>query len=70
LVTVLIYKKGDKRDCSNYRGTSLLPATYKTLSNVLLSRLTPYAEKTIRDHQCRFRPNRSITDHIFYFRQL
>jgi len=51
-----IYKKGDKTDCSNYRGISLLPAMYKVLSNILLSRLTPYAEEIIGDHQCGFRP--------------
>jgi len=39
-----IYKKGRKTDCSNYRDMSLLPTTYKILSNILLSRLTPYAE--------------------------
>jgi hypothetical protein len=35
------------------------------LSNVLLSRLTPYAEEFIGDHQCGLRRNRSTTDHIF-----
>jgi len=51
---VPIYKKGDKTDCNNYRGVSRLPTTYKILSNILLSRLTPYAEKIIGDHQCGF----------------
>jgi hypothetical protein len=58
-IIVPVYKKGDKTDCSNYRGVSRLPAAYKVLSNILLSRLTPYAEEIIGDHQCRFRCNRS-----------
>jgi hypothetical protein len=46
-----MYKKGNETDCSNYRGISLLPTTDKILSNILLSRLTAYAEE-INDHQC------------------
>jgi hypothetical protein len=67
---VTIYKKGDKTDGSDYRGISLLSTTYKILSNILLSRLTPYAEEIIRDHQCGFRLNRSTTDHIFSIPQI
>ena len=46
-IIVPIHKKGDKTDCNNYRGISLLPTTYKILSNILLSRLIPYAEEVI-----------------------
>ena len=69
-IIVPIYKKGDKTDCNNYRGISLLPTTYKVLSNILLSRLIPYAEEVIGDHQCGFRSNRSTTDHIFCIYQI
>jgi len=53
LIIVLIYK-GDKPDCSNYRGITLLASTYKILSNILLSRLTPNADEIIGYLQCNF----------------
>jgi hypothetical protein len=49
---VPIHKRGDKTDCSNYQGTSLLSTSYKKFSNILLSRLTPYADEITGDHQC------------------
>jgi len=69
-VIVNIHKKGDKTDCNYYRGISLLPTTYKILSNFLLSRLTPYAKEIIGDHQCGFRRNRATIDRIFCIRQI
>jgi hypothetical protein len=69
-IIVQIYKKGDKMDCSNYREISLLSTSYKILSNILLSRLTPYVDEIIGDHQCAFRRNRSTTDQIFFIRQI
>ena len=65
-----IHKKGDKTDCNNDSGISLLPTTYKILYNILLSRLIPYGEEVIWDHQCGSRRNRSTTDHIFCIRQI
>ena len=69
-IIVPIHKKGDKTDCNNYRGISLSPTTYKILSNILPSRLTPYAEEIIGDHQCGFRRNRSTAGHLFCIRQI
>ena len=47
-----------------------MATTYKISSNILLSRLTPYAEEIIGDHQRAFRRNMSTTDHIFCIRQI
>jgi hypothetical protein len=69
-IIVPIYKKGDKKDCNNYRSISFLPTMYKILSNILLSRLSPYAKDVIGNHQCGFRRNRSTTDHIFCIRKM
>ena len=70
LIIVPIHKEGYKTDCNNYRSILLLPTAHKILSNILLSRLIPYAEGVIGDHQCGFRRNRSTTDHIFCIRQI
>jgi len=67
---VPIHKKGDKTDCNNYRGILLLPTTYKVLSNILLSRLIPYAEEVTGDQQCGFQCNRLTTDHTFCICQI
>jgi hypothetical protein len=37
-IIVPVHKKGDKTDCNNYCGISLLSTSYKILSNTLLSR--------------------------------
>ena len=66
----LSIRRAKKTGCSNYRGVSLLPCTYKILSNILLSRLIPYAVEIAGDHQCGFRRNRSATDHIFCILQI
>jgi hypothetical protein len=68
-VIVPVHKKGDKTDCNNYRGRSLLSTAYNILSNILLSTLGPYIDEIIVDHQCGFRRNRSTTDQIFCIHQ-
>jgi hypothetical protein len=46
-IIVPIYERGDKTDGSYYRGISLLPTSYKSLSNILLSRVSPYVDEII-----------------------
>jgi hypothetical protein len=62
--------KEAKTDCSKYKGVSLLQTTYKILSNIPLSILTPFGEEIIWDHQCGFRHKSSTTDDIFCIRQI
>lgn len=69
-IIVPVSKMGDKTDCSNYWGISRLSTTYRILPNILLSMLTPYADKIIGGHQCEFCHKRSTTDHIFYICQI
>jgi len=64
-----VCKKGDKTDNSNYRWISLLPTTYKILSDIIW-RLTLYIGQIIGDHQCEFWCNRSTTDQIFCICQI
>jgi hypothetical protein len=61
-IIVPVHKKGDKTDCSNYRGIS---TSYKIVSSILLSRLSPYIDEIIENHQCRFRRNSSTINQIF-----
>ena len=71
-VIVSLYKnKGEKSDCSNYRGVTLLSTAGKILARVLLDRLIPaIAEEVLPESQCRFRANRGTTDMIFILRQI
>ena len=69
-IIVSNYKKGDTTYCSNYRGISLMSATYKILASILLSRFNPYAEEITGDHEGGFLRNRSSTDHIFCIREI
>jgi hypothetical protein len=43
-------EKGDKADCNNYCGISLLSISYKILSNIFLSLLSQYINEIIGDY--------------------
>ena len=58
------HKKGDLRDCSNYRGIMLLSTPGKVLNRVLLERMKEAVDPKLRDQQAGFRRNRSCADQI------
>jgi len=61
-VVVPIFKKGDRRVCSNYRGITLLRNVY---SRVLERRLRPIVEPQLQEEQCGFRPSCGTVGQIF-----
>jgi sorting nexin-29 len=69
-IIVPVYKKGDKIDCSNYRGISPLSAAYRIVSNIFVSRLIPCMDEIIGKHNCLFLSNSSTTDPIFCICQM
>ena len=68
---ITLYKnKGDRSDCNNYRGISLLSIVGKTFARAMLNRPQSLAERVYPEAQCGFRTQRSTIDMIFSLRQL
>ena len=71
VIVSLCKNKGEKSDCSNYRGITLLSMAGKILARVLLNRLIPtIAQGNTPESQCGFRSNRGTIDMIFALRQI
>jgi len=64
-----LYKKGDKRDHSNYRGISLLSIVSKLYEAVIYERLDGYCEveEKIEEEQGGFRKWRGCIDQLYTF---
>lgn len=65
-----IFKKGDSRECSNYRGITLLSVVSKVYEHILEKRLRSVTEEQLEDAQSGFRKGRSVQDHIFSIKQM
>lgn len=68
---ISIYKKGDRSECGNYRGISLLSIAGKVLARVILNRLTQHVtDSIIPETQCGFRSGKGTVDMIFSLKQV
>jgi hypothetical protein len=54
---------GDLTECANYGGLTLLPASIKLFSNLLLQRISTHIE--LNDHQCGFQHGHGTADALF-----
>ncbi|KAG0728096.1 putative protein in type-1 retrotransposable element R1DM [Chionoecetes opilio] len=70
-LVVPIWKgKGDRQDCNNYRGITLLSLPGKVLAHLLLTRIRSHLVKHQRPQQSGFTPDKSTTDRILALRVL
>ncbi|KAL9959458.1 hypothetical protein ACROYT_G032784 [Oculina patagonica] len=69
-LVVKIFKKGDLRDCNNWRGVTLLPVISKIFGRMLLERIKRGVDKKLRKEQAGFRSKRSTTEPIFILRNI
>ena len=69
-VLLPIFKKGDKRICTNYRGISLIDVAAKVFSALILKRFQAERDKRTRPNQSGFRPGRGCIDQIHNLRRI
>ena len=69
-IVTLCKNKGDKGNCNNYRGISLLPVAGHIFARLLLKRLQRLADRILPETQSGFRASRSTTDMVFTLPQL
>ena len=70
-IIVPIYKgKGDRSDCRNYRGISLLSIPGKVYGRILIEKVRSMTEGLIGEEQCGFRSGRGCVDQVFVLKQM
>nr|CAH7761708.1 unnamed protein product [Callosobruchus chinensis] len=69
-VIIPIFKKGDPKDCGNYRGITLLSTVVKTFERILERKLYSKVEHELLDSQSGFRKGFSTQDHTFTIKQI
>ena len=66
-----LYKgKGDRRECKNYRGISLLSIPGKVYGRILIEKVHSLTEGLIGEEQCGFRSGNGCVDQVFVMKQM
>ena len=63
-VFITILKKGNAKECSNYRTIALISHTSKLMLKILQARLQQYVNRELSDGQAGFRKGRETRDQI------
>ena len=69
-VIIHTFKKGDRKQCTNYKGISLLSLPGKVYAKCLERKCRKIVESKLEDCQCGFRPGRSTTNQTFTLKQI
>ena len=67
---VKIPKRGDLKECKNWRGVTLLPVASKVMGRVIIERIQNRVDHVLRKEQAGFRKNKSTVDQIFILRNI
>ena len=63
-------KKGNLKECKNWRGITLLSVVSKVMRRIAIDRIRIGVESKLRREQAGFRPGRGTTDQIFILRNI
>ena len=69
-VIIPIFKKGNRKQCTNYRGISLLSLPCKVYAKCLERKSRDAVESKLENGQSYFFPSRSTLDQIFTLKQI
>ena len=67
---VKLPKKGNLKECKNWRGITLLSVVSKIMRRIVIDRIRIGVESKLRREQAGFRPGRGTTDQIFILRNI
>ena len=65
-----IPKRGDLKECKNWRGVTLLLVVSKVMGRVIIERIQNGVDHVLRKEQAGFRKDKSTIDQLFILRNI